>query len=108
MALRTGQVNISSSGFPAELGTVNVDFVMSEALRQAEIDVLLLIENRATELERSDVAYLPFELSEQPSPFVRCKMRGHFTKQLMDVKDSTQCPSLAQYLNLLQQVSVVR
>jgi len=106
-ALKTGQVNISSSSFPPELGIVDVDFVMSEALRQAEIDVFLLIENRATELERSDLAYLPFELSEYPNPFVGCKMRGRFTRQLIDVKDSTQCPSLALYLDLLQQVSVI-
>lgn len=107
-ALLKGQVDIFSNGFPEGLGEVNIEFIMSEALRQAEIEVLTLVENRATELERPDLGYLPFELREYPSPFVGCKMRGRFIKQLMDVKDSTQNPSLALHLKLLQQVNVVR
>jgi len=106
-ALQMGAVDISGKSFPVELGTVDADFAIAEAYRQAEIDLLFLLEQRATELGRPDLAYLPFELEQCPSPFVGCWIRGRFTKQLMAIKDATKCPSLARYLSLLQQISVV-
>jgi hypothetical protein len=107
-ALHMGAVDISGNSFPTELGIVDTDFALAEAYRQVEIDLLLLLEKRATELGRPDLAYLPFELEQRPSPFVGCWMRGRFTNQLMAVKDATKCPSLARYLSLLQQISVIR
>lgn len=107
-ALHMGAFVISGNSFPTELGTVDTDFALSEAYVQAEIDMLLLLEKRATELGRPDIAYLPFELKQRPSPFVGCWMRGCFTNQLMAVKDATKSPSLASYLSLLKQISVTR
>lgn len=107
-ALKIGTVDISGKSFPAELGTVDADFAIAEAHRQAEIDLLFLLEQRASELGRPDLAYLPFDLKQCPSPLVGCWMRGRFMKQLMAIKDATKCPSLARYLSLLQQISVIR
>ena len=107
-ALQMGAVDISSKSFPAELGAVDADFAMAEAYRQAEIDMLLLLEQRAAALGRPDLAYLPFELEQRTSPIVGCWMQGRFTKQLIAIKGATKCPSLARYLALLQQISVVR
>jgi len=105
---RVFHFDISGNSFPAELGTVDTIFVQAEAKQQIDMDILLLLEKRATELGRPDVAYLPFELEQRSSPFVGCWMRGCFMKQLMAVKDATKCPELAGYLSLLQQISVVR
>jgi len=103
-ALRVGDVAVFGRSFPPELGTVDADFAIAEAYRQAEIDLLLLLEKRATDLGRTDLAYLPFELALQPGALLGCWMRGRFRKQLMAVKDATKCPALAGYLGLLQQV----
>lgn len=106
-SLNWGSVSISGKSFPKELESVDIDFAMAEAHRQAEIDLQLLVEKRAAQLEREDLAYLPYELKKCASPFVGCWMRGRYTSQLMAIKDATKCPSLARYLNLLRQVSVV-
>lgn len=106
--LHMGAFDISGNSFPTELGTVDTIFVQAEAKQQVDIDLLLLLEKRANELGRPDVAYLPFELEQRPSPFVGCWMRGCFMKQLMTVKGTTKCPGLARYLSLLQQISVIR
>lgn len=104
-ALQQGSVAISGKSFPEELGRVDFDFVLAEAYRQAEIDLLWLVEKRATELARPDLAYLPFDLKSCASPFVGCWMRGCFTAQLMVIKGATKCPSLTRYLDLLQQIN---
>lgn len=106
-ALHNGTVEILGKSFPEELGRVDINFALAEAYRQAEIDLLLLVEQRATELARPDLAYLPFDLRECASPFVGCWMRRRFSAQLMAIKDATKCPSLVRYLSLLSQVSVI-
>ena len=107
-ALHIGAFDISGNSFPVELGTVDTDFAITEAYRQVEIDLLLLLEKRAAELGRPDLAYLPFELAQRPNPFVGCWMRGRFINQIKAVTDATKCPLLARYLGFLQQISVVR
>ena len=106
--LKMGSVDISGNSFPAELGTVDTDFAIDEAYRQVQIDLLLSLEERATELGRQDLAYLPFELEQCPSPFVGCWMRGRFTEQQAEIAKATKCPSLVRYLSLVQQVAVIR
>lgn len=103
-SLSWGSVSISGKSFPKELGSVDIDFAMAEAHRQAEIDLQLLVEKRATQLERSDLAYLPYELQKCASPFVGCWMRGRFTNQLIAIANQTQCATLSRYLELLRQV----
>jgi len=105
-SLRSGVLNINSD-LPAELGIIDADFVIGEGLRQAEITIFELMEKRSIELDRPDVALLPFDLKECPSPFVGCRMRGRFLKQLEDIGKSTKCQALDRYMNLLQQVGVV-
>lgn len=105
-ALHVGNFHIFGGKLPPELGVIDIDFAIAEAYRQAEIDLLLLLEKRAMELERPDLAYLPFDLEPRPGSLLSCWMRGLFTTQITAIKDSTKCPSLAFYLGLLQQNSV--
>jgi len=104
-ALHMGEFEIAGKSLPPELGTVDTDFAMAEAYRQVEVDLLLLLEKRANELGRPELAFLPFELDQRPSSLMGCWMRGCFTKQLMAIKDATKCSSLATYLSLLEQIS---
>lgn len=106
-AMHMGSIDIPAKSVPAELGIVDTDFTINEAYLQAEIALFLLLEVRANKLERPDLAYLPFELKQIHSPFVGCWMRGRFTKLLMDVKNSTECPVLKKYISLLQQIPIL-
>lgn len=106
-SLRSGALGITANDLPAELGIVDADFAIGEGLRQAEINIFEMLDNRAIELNRPDVAHLSFDLQKCQNPFVGCRMRGRFLQQLADIGTSTKCPSLSRYMGLLQQVSVV-
>ena len=106
-SLQSGALRITTTDLPAELGVVDTDFVIREGLRQAEIDIFELLEKRAIELNRPDIALLPFKLQECHSPFVGCRMRGRFLQQLADICEATKCQSFSRYMSLLQQVSVI-
>jgi hypothetical protein len=107
-ALHKGEFTIAGWSFPAELAVVDTDFAIDEGYRQAEIQISLLLEARGLELGRPDAAYLPFDLKDCASPFVSCRMRGMFTEQMKQVKDTTKCAPLARYLSLVEQVSATR
>jgi hypothetical protein len=106
--LQHGMIDVSGKGLPPELGVVDVDFVSAEALSQARIDLLDLLEKRAKQVSREDIAYLPFELQTTQSPLLGCWMRGRFTSQLTKIKDITGATNLRTYLTLLHQVSYTR
>jgi hypothetical protein len=84
-SLRSGALRINATDLPTDLGVVDADFAIGEGYRQAEIDIFELLEKRAIELNRADVALLPFKLKPCQSPFVGCRMRGRFLQQLADV-----------------------
>lgn len=106
-ALHMEAFEINGGTFPAELGTVDVDFAMEEGLMHAESLVSQLLEQRANELGRPDLAMLRVDLVSRPSPFVGCKMRGCFVDQMTAVKNATKCRSFSNYLGLLDQIGVV-
>lgn len=89
--------------FPPGLDAIDMNFAIDEANRQAEIDLLQLLESRAAELQRPELAYLPLGLEPRPSSLMGCWMRGLFSKQIPAIIESTKCPQLAFYLRLLKQ-----
>lgn len=105
-ALHAGHFDIGGK-LPPDVGVIDIDFAITEAYRQVEIDIQLMLEKRAGELERPDLTYQAFELQERSVSLLSCWMRGRFTEQLIFIKNSTKCPSLAFYLNLLQQNSAI-
>lgn len=107
-ALNSGNLKVVVSPLPPELGKIDLDFALQEGQRETELSLMNLLEARAAELSRSDVAYLQFELKPTKTGYLLgCWMRGQFNSQLKEVQVSTQCPLLAQYLRLLSQVSVI-
>jgi hypothetical protein len=107
-ALHSGSLKIAVSPLPPELGKIDIEFALQEGLRQTEISLINLLETRATELSRPDVAYLQFELKSTPSGYLlSCWMRGQFNSQLKEIQTRTQCRSLAQYLGLFSQVGII-
>lgn len=107
-SLYSGTLSIVANDLPAELGIVDTDFAICQGLHQSEIDIFELLEKRSIELDRPDVALLPFNLQECQSPFVGCRMRGRFLQQLAEIGTSTKCPTLSNHMILLQKVSVIK
>lgn len=107
-ALNSGTFIVTASPLPPEFGKVDLEFALQEGLRQTELSLMNLLETRAAELSRPDVAYLPFELEPaKPGDLLGCWMRGQFNSKLREIQASTHCPSLARYLGLLSQVSII-
>ncbi len=107
-ALNSGALKVVVSQLPPELGKIDLEFALQEGRHQAELSLMNLLETRAAELSRPDVAYLQFELKPTiTGDLLSCWMRRQFSSQLKDVQSSTQCPPLARYLGLLSQVSFI-
>ncbi len=108
-AMNSGAVTFSSSPIPPDLGTINLEFALQEGLEQAKIRLYDLLEARAIELGRPDLAYLQFDLKpSRTGHLLGCWMRGQFNAQLSQIGQATQCPPLKRYLGLLSQVAVTR
>jgi hypothetical protein len=107
-ALHAGSIKIAVSPLPPELGKIDLEFAMQEGLNQTQFLLENLLETRATELSRPDVAYLQFELKQTPTGhLLGCWMRGQFNSQIKGVQAGTQCRPLARYLGLLSQVGAI-
>lgn len=107
-SLHSGVVDISSTGVPKELGEIDLGFAMNEALAQARFDIFSLLEKRAQQVNREEIAYLPFELKRTPTPLLGCWMRGLYTNELRQMKLQTASYQLRTYLGLLEQVRSIR
>jgi hypothetical protein len=108
-AMNSGSVTIAVSPIPPDLGTIDLEFALQEGQEQAKLRLYDLLEARATELGRPDLAYLQFDIKpSRTGHLLGCWMRGQFNAQLSEIGQATQCPSLKRYLSLLSQVSVIR
>lgn len=107
-ALHSGAVTIKVSPLPEELGKIDLEFALQEGVRQVELSMTDLLERRAVELSRPDLAYLQFELKPTSSEnLLGCWMRGQFNAQLKDMQGSTRCQPLKSYLGLFSQVGII-
>lgn len=94
---------VSAAGVPADLLVVDLDFVMQEAAQQAEMFLLGLIEEKATQLQKPDLMALPIKLTKDQSPFVRFRLRGEFEHEIVQIRSATECETLERYIgNVLQ------
>lgn len=106
--LSSGHLKIEVSPLPPELGKIDLEFASEEGLRQTELSLMDLLEVRAAELSRPDVAYLQFELKPTNTGcLLGCWMRGQFNSQLKEIQGITQCHPLARYLGFFSQVSII-
>lgn len=103
-SMRTRTLEVYAKDLPEELGVVDADFAINEGLRQAEVDIIQMLEERSIELNRPGLAILPFKIQEDNIPFVGFRMRGQFLNQLEDILRYTKCQRLARYMDLLHQV----
>ncbi len=107
-ALNSGNIKIIASPIPPELGKIDLEFTLQEGLQQTELLLMEMLETRAGELSRPDVAYSQFELKPIDTGYLLgCWMRGQFNSQLTEIQAKTRCAPLARYLGLFSQVGII-
>lgn len=107
-ALHSGSVSIAVTPLPEALGQIDSEFALREGVFQLETLMSDLMEKRAADLSRPELAHLQFELRLANSGnLLSCWMRGQFNKQLSEMKDKTNCKLLQSYLGLLSQVGQI-
>ncbi|MDN2713663.1 hypothetical protein [Janthinobacterium sp. SUN120] len=107
-SLQIDHFEIDCNRMPPELGEFDIDFALDEGKQHAELLVSELLEHRANNLGRAELALSSFQLSDRHSTFVGCRMRGVFVKQLSEMRAATKCTAFSSYLGLVEQVAVVR
>lgn len=101
--LHFGTIDLNMKEFPQELERWDIPFALDEAQLQVEIEVGKLQENRANELNREDLAYLPFEFKSGGVSLMGPWMRGLFEPQIREILSLTRSPKLKIYLGFLVQ-----
>lgn len=96
-----GTIELNMANFPEELEKWTISNAVDEAQRQIEIEVANLLEGRAEELNRQDLAYLPFEFKSTGVGLIGPWMRGQFQDQIRSILHQTRSPKLKIYLGYL-------
>jgi len=105
--LYQGGFRMSAAGVPADLLVVDLNFIMQEAAQQAEIFMLDLIEEKATQLQKPDLMALPVNLKETSSPFAGFRLRGEFEPEIVEIRQKTECETLERYLGYVLQLNAM-
>jgi len=102
-ALHQGTIALNLRNFPSELEKWDITFALDEAQLQVEIEAGILLEARAAELNREDLAYLPFEFKSSGVSLMGPLTRGLFETQIREILRQTESPKLKLYLGFLVQ-----
>jgi hypothetical protein len=107
-ALNFGTIDLNLKDFPLELERWDISFALDEAQLQVEIEVGKLQEARAAELNREELASLPFEFKSGGVSLMGPWMRGLFEPQIREVLRQTGSPKLRLYLGFIIQNSPMK
>lgn len=92
----------SASGVPPELLTVDLDFMLNEGCLFAENHLVDRLFQKADETKNAALLGVRVNLVEcKASPLVGCWIRNVFHDQIIEIKNTTECESLAKYLSML-------
>lgn len=99
----SGTIDFNLTGLPSEHVEFDLQSALEEARAQIEIETASVLEMRALEVKREDLAYLPFTYAPDVVSLFGTWMRGDFVEQIRAVATTTQCPKLRLYLSLVTQ-----
>lgn len=102
-AVISGTIDFNLTGLSPEHGEFDLQSALEEARAQIEIETARLLEKRALELKREDLAYFPFTFAPDGVSLAGTWMRGHFVEQLRAIAKNTKCPKLSLYLSFVTQ-----
>lgn len=99
----SGTIDFDLTGIPPEHDEFDLQSALEEARVEIEIETASVLEKRALEVKRDDLAYIPFTYAPDAISVVGTWMRGHFVEQLRAIARTTQCPKLRLYLSFVTQ-----
>ena len=99
--LISGIVDFDTASYPPELQPIDEAYMEAEAARQAEIDLILELERRATDVKRPELAYLPFKLERTKISPVTLWVRNTFPVKFADMANETKSSDLKRYLRVV-------
>lgn len=87
--------------YPPELEPIDATYMEAEAVRQAQIDIELELERRATVVGRPEVAYLPIILQRTKISPVTLWVRSLFPTKFAEMASQTRSSDLKNYLRMV-------
>jgi hypothetical protein len=106
--LVTGLVEFDMKNYPPELDPIDAAYMEGEALRQAEIDLILALESRAVAAGRPELAYLPVGFKRADFSPVILWARRVFPNKIPDIVNTTKSPELKKYLQMVMSIQPIR
>jgi hypothetical protein len=106
--LTSGIVDFDTASYPPELQPIDEAYMEAEAARQAEIDLSLELEKRATDVKRPELAYLPVKLERTRISPVTLWVRNTFPVKFADMASATKSPELARYLRVVMELQKLK
>ena len=100
-------INFDIANYPSELEPIDEAYMEAEAERQAENYLILELEKRATELNRSDLAYLPILLQRSKNSTVNLWVSNLFPGKLEDMANHTKSSDLKNYLRKVMEIPMI-
>ena len=94
-------VEFDIANYPPELESIDDAYMEAEAVRQAEIDLALELERRATASSRPELAYLPITLQRTKISPVTLWVRNLFPMKFADMATQTMSSDLEKYLRMV-------
>ncbi len=101
-------IDFDTTTYPAVLGIIDAAFMEDEALRQAQLDLVLELENLATASNRPELAYLPIALQRANITPVTLWVRNVFPVKFHDMMTVTKSPDLKNYLTVVMSMKKLR
>ncbi|MCU4120055.1 hypothetical protein N8A90_13280 [Variovorax sp. N23] len=98
-------IDFDVNGYPTELPPVDAPFMKGEALRQAQNDLILELEKRATEAGREDLAYMPLDLEPEAITPVTLWARSAYPQKFVDMYNGTKSQDLKRYLQIVMSMA---
>jgi hypothetical protein len=94
-------VPFDTVGYPVELQPIDATYMEAEAILQAETHLILELEERASDAQFPELAYLPVKLERTNISPVTLWVRNMFPAKFEDMANETESPALKSYLRVV-------
>lgn len=101
-------VEFDVEDYPRELEPIDEAYMEAEAARQAQLDLAVELENRATHADRPEVAFLPFTLQRTKISPVTLWVHNLFPTKFADMANQTKSSDLKNYLRMVMGLQKLR
>lgn len=103
-----GSIDFDITNYPPELNPIDETYMEGEALQQAELALLQMVEKRAEAESRPEILWHPFRLEPVRYSAMTLWTRGVHQQALRDIAATTGSAKLRMHLRLVMSVQRLR